>query len=169
LLFNIEKKWKKSRMKTLKESLFDSDIIEKDMTLSDYYHIKNVFTRHPGDILDPFDNDKLKKLKPLVKPLPDTPNDKDDEKYLNKISPIIQHILDIPAYVFLRKNSSAESIRELPIQTDLRVFCDKLLSSKFKRNGGKLDIYCDQYNKGEIEINIDNQYQGVLVIDLEIN
>ena len=50
-------------MKTLKESLFDSDLIEKDMTLSDYYHIKNVFTRHPGDILDPFDNDKLKKIK----------------------------------------------------------------------------------------------------------
>ena len=156
-------------MKTLKESLFDRDLIEKDMTLSDYYHIRGVFTRHPDDRLDPFDNDKLKKLKPLVKPLPNTPNNKEEEKYLNKISPIIQHILDIPAYVFLRKNSSPESIRELPIQTDLSVFCDKLLSSKFKRNGGKLNIYCDQCAKGEIAIDIDNQYHSLLTIDLEIN
>lgn len=157
-------------MKTLKESLFDSDLIEKDITLSNYYHIKNIFIRYPGDILDPFDNDKLKKLKPLVKPLPNTVKYKEvDKKYLNKISPIIQHVLDIPAYVFLRKNSSAESIWTLPIETNLEIFCDKLLSSKFKRNDGKLNIYCRQYNKGEIEIDIDNQYRRILHIHLEIN
>ncbi len=44
-----------------------------------------------------------------------------------------------------------------------------MLSSKFKRNGGGLEIYCDQYNKGEIEIDIDNQYHRMLIIDLEIN